>query len=194
MKRLHEENINTPAHLDWVWEQPAMHRYDSVRHESLLKFVKPQEKVLELGAGRCSAIEYGLLVKNLDMDAHAIDYSKVAVEMTRSICPKLTYIQGDIFTNPYKDGEFDGVICAEVIEHLEEPYTLAQEMSRLVKLGGWITISTVDETCVDAIKHGDYPEHLWAFTQDDLKELFEPYFAHIEVGFCGNYRMIWGRK
>lgn len=113
--------------------------------------------------------------------------------MTLQICPTLKYIKGDIFNSPYKECDFDGVICAEVIEHMEKPDQLVAEMARLVKVKGWATLSTVNETCSDAQKR-TYPDHIWSFTQDELKEMFDQWFDKVETGFIGNYRMVWARK
>src|SRR6266508_67898 len=135
MKRLHEANINTPEHLNWVWNQPAMHRYDAERLNAMLLPIRPHEKIIELGAGCFSASEYAISQLNLteltDCEFWAIDYSPVAVEKTIAKCPALNNLIGDLLVNEFKDAEFDGVMCGEVIEHLEDPEKLVAEMSRL---------------------------------------------------------------
>ena len=57
-----------------------------------------------------------------------------------------------------------------------------------------ITLSTVDTHCENAIKHGDYPEHLWEFTPEDLVGFFEPYCENVKFELVGDYQMIYARK
>jgi 2-polyprenyl-3-methyl-5-hydroxy-6-metoxy-1,4-benzoquinol methylase len=43
---------------------------------------------------------------------------------------------------PYKDGEFDFVLCVEGIEHTENPYNAIGELSRVLKLDGVLVLTT----------------------------------------------------
>lgn len=43
---------------------------------------------------------------------------------------------------PFETGEFNAVICIECIEHLENPFNLMRELSRILAKGGEIIIST----------------------------------------------------
>ena len=43
---------------------------------------------------------------------------------------------------PFRDGSFDGVVAIEGIEHLEDPYHLAREFSRILRPNGILILST----------------------------------------------------
>lgn len=43
---------------------------------------------------------------------------------------------------PFRDGSFDGVVAIEGIEHLEDPYHLAREFSRVLRPNGLLILST----------------------------------------------------
>jgi len=45
-------------------------------------------------------------------------------------------------TTPFAAGEFDAVICIECIEHLENPFNLMRELSRITAKGGEVIVST----------------------------------------------------
>ena len=43
---------------------------------------------------------------------------------------------------PFHDGIFDAVICSEVVEHLPDPDTAIREMSRILRPGGILALTT----------------------------------------------------
>lgn len=43
---------------------------------------------------------------------------------------------------PFKDSQFDHAVCAEVVEHIENPHNLLRELNRVIKKGGTLVIST----------------------------------------------------
>jgi len=49
---------------------------------------------------------------------------------------------------PFSDGSFDGIISIETIEHLENPYQLIREFSRILKKNGMVVISTPNTHCI----------------------------------------------
>lgn len=194
MKRINDKNINSPSYLDNIWLHEPSHHYDEVRLRALLKYVKPLDFVIELGAGRFSASQYAINEMKIDAEFLACDYSKVARDMTLKVCPTLQYDLCDIFDNDYPDNGVDCVMCGEVIEHLEEPQKLVDEMYRLVKPDGWLTLTTVDETCEQAKAH-NYPEHVWSFEPVDLLRMFDKCKCkEVKYSLVGNYRFIEAQK
>ena len=45
-------------------------------------------------------------------------------------------VLGDARTLPFADRSFDGVLCSQVLEHVDRPETVVREMSRILKPGG----------------------------------------------------------
>ena len=42
---------------------------------------------------------------------------------------------------PFEDGEFDAVVCCSTLHHIREPLRALQEMRRVLRPGGWLTIT-----------------------------------------------------
>jgi 2-polyprenyl-6-hydroxyphenyl methylase/3-demethylubiquinone-9 3-methyltransferase len=57
--------------------------------------------------------------------------------------------QASILHLPFQDNQFDLVFSSEVIEHTPQPLLAVQELWRVIKPGGWLTLST--------------PNKLWEF-------------------------------
>ena len=43
---------------------------------------------------------------------------------------------------PFRDGEFDAVLCFETVEHMPEPAAFVKELARVVKSGGRLLLTT----------------------------------------------------
>lgn len=57
------------------------------------------------------------------------------------------YVYADMSKRlPFDDDTFDGVVCLEGIEHMLEPLSLFGELMRVVKIGGYVVISTPNIT------------------------------------------------
>lgn len=203
MKRLATENINTPDHFDEVWQMEGTHSFDRVRMEAFTDYVRPGMRVLDVGAGMYGWAEYLLSVARytvpngasaMAVEAHAIDFSPIAVAVVSERCPALRYIRGNVLRMPYEDNYFDIVGAGELIEHMEAPGALVHEMARITEPSGLIIIGTVDPNCEDSIRNKvEYPEHLWQFMPNDLWTLVAPYGdAHYKR--VGNYDFVYCQK
>jgi len=51
-------------------------------------------------------------------------------------------IVSDIIAMPFKDGEWDTIICSEVFEHLPDPRAAVAELQRVLKSGGRLILTT----------------------------------------------------
>jgi len=76
------------------------------------------------------------------------------------------------------------VVCAvETIEHVENPRAFARELTRLVRPGGWVVVTTPNQLSVlskmtlvfrnefNAFRAGSYPAHLTALLEVDLRRI-----------------------
>jgi ubiquinone/menaquinone biosynthesis C-methylase UbiE len=54
----------------------------------------------------------------------------------------LRVIQASIYHIPFSDNCFDGIFCAEVLEHLQYPLDALKELHRVLRPGGRIYLAT----------------------------------------------------
>lgn len=121
--------------------------------EEFLKRHKSDKKTLDIGSG-------GSLYK---YDRFFPNRTTVDVDPVRN--PEIV---GDIHDLPFGGGEFDVVLCVEVLEHVRDPKKAAQEMQRVLKKGGTLILTT---RFVYPIH--DAPHDYWRFTKYGLQKLFD---------------------
>lgn len=77
-------------------------------------------------------------------------------------------IVGDVLDIPLEDDMFDSIICAEVIEHVEDPQSAIRELQRICKPGGLLYLSAPMEWGLHYEPH-DY----FRFTRYGLASMLE---------------------
>jgi 2-polyprenyl-3-methyl-5-hydroxy-6-metoxy-1,4-benzoquinol methylase len=108
------------------------------------------------------------------------------------IAHQVEWIQADLNVPlPCADASFDAIISTEVIEHLENPRAVFRELSRLLRPGGSLLLTTPNQESIRSIASliarghfvafldESYPAHLTALVRRDLERLcsetgFEP--------------------
>jgi len=96
--------------------------------EATLNFLKNHHKILDAGSG---AGVLALKLKELGKDVTCIDIFSKNVEYMKS--KGLNALKGNICNLPFKDKEFDCVVCQEVLEHLINPGEGLKELCRIGK-------------------------------------------------------------
>jgi len=92
-------------------------------------------KLLDVGAGTGA---FSRKLKAEGFDVTACDISPQNFVAEGIVCKK-----ADLNTTfPFSDAEFDFVVSAEVIEHIENPWFFLRELYRITKPGGTVIIST----------------------------------------------------
>ena len=152
-----KENINTPKYWD--------------SHQTAVDFGLRQQKYSDLAGKGFSIIELGCGLSPFLHQANfqvkfGLDFSKETVYKAGTMYPDVEYILGDCTNTPFPDKEFDVSVAGELIEHLENPIDLVNEMVRITK--DKIIISTPH-------LEFDDPEHLHEFEEEDLINLLSPY-------------------
>jgi len=110
--------------------------------DSLYKYIKKTDRILDqgCGTGRYSFTLYKLGYENIV----GMDFSPKLLEIAKENAKKLNYeikfVEGDIRNMPFKDGSFDVVISAGVIEHVPETEKAMSEISRVLKDEGYLFI------------------------------------------------------
>jgi SAM-dependent methyltransferase len=95
----------------------------------------PGGRALDLGAGE------GALGQWLHAAGFEVTCCDLMPELFRA--PDLTCLQVDAGKPlPFAEGEFDYVACLEVIEHVEDQFSLVRECARVLRPGGRLVLTT----------------------------------------------------
>ena len=77
---------------------------------------------------------------------------------------------------PFADNSFDGVLCTEVIEHLEEPQVCLDQIRRILKKEGYLCLTAPQSWGL----HYE-PHDFWRFTKYGLELLLKKYDFEVVV-------------
>jgi 2-polyprenyl-3-methyl-5-hydroxy-6-metoxy-1,4-benzoquinol methylase len=112
----------------------GLHEYVA---EKVTKYLQPGAKILDLGAGSGAM---SLRLHELGFEVIAVDYVSEAF----ALHDRVPFKQVDLnstFSEVF-DGQFDGIIAIEIIEHLENPRNLFRECRKLLKEDGILFMTT----------------------------------------------------
>lgn len=101
-------------------------------------------KILDIGCGA------GMLTNALSKEDHevtGIDLSRTSLATAKKYDPtkKVTYLWADGYDLPFEDKSFDVVCAMDLLEHVESPYLLIKEASRVLKHGGLFFFHTFNK-------------------------------------------------
>jgi glycosyltransferase 2 family protein len=145
---------------------------------------KDSDVILDIGCGsgvqiRALGLESPNLIIGMDVNRNALLYAK------KKEIPHSEFIIADAQNLPFKDRTVDKIICAEIIEHLNNPEQLITESQRVLRQDGSIVITTPNENSVwglyeflwDVFGRGrNYGEtHLRFFSVRDLETCFKSF-------------------
>ena len=127
------------------------------------KFLKGKKTILDIG---CGAGTIDFYLANKKHEVIGIDISDKAIESCVKTAKNLglknvKFKQVD-FPKKTISGNFDFVICSEVIEHLENDRLALKQTRQLLKRGGILVLSTPS---IDA------PLHKWGLTKEFDKKV-----------------------
>jgi ubiquinone/menaquinone biosynthesis C-methylase UbiE len=74
-------------------------------------------------------------------DVTGVDASPEMLEVARDRVPNARFLEGDLHALPIDDGEFDVVVCALALGHIELLTPPVAELARAVRSGGTIVVS-----------------------------------------------------
>ena len=147
--------------------------------------VKAGDIVVDIGCG--SGMQLQEMSKNGYALAVGIDVNlNAALHGRKKSIENTDFIIADARHLPVKASCVDRIICAEIIEHVKEPDQLIQEISRVLKDGGVVVITTPNDRSVwgvyelfwDLFGRGrNYREtHLRFFSGSGLRSCFSAFF------------------
>ncbi|WP_368342155.1 class I SAM-dependent methyltransferase, partial [Phocaeicola dorei] len=121
--------------------------------------INKNDKVLEIGPGHNPTYRSNVIAeKFIDTNYHRCGDVK--------IYPHQTFVHADGENLPFKDKEFDYVICNQVLEHVEHPEAFVKELCRVARRGYIETPSLLGEYL--------FPKksHKWVILDIDNKLVF----------------------
>jgi 2-polyprenyl-3-methyl-5-hydroxy-6-metoxy-1,4-benzoquinol methylase len=126
----------------------------------ILRMIPPDGKVIgTVGCGR--AATEGLLVRE-GREVHGVDISPEAIETAKERLSSARVIAGNE-EHPFDDNSLDGLILADVLEHMPMAWEALRSYCRAVKPGGWVVISVPNNRYVEALVpllvKGEWPEY-----------------------------------
>jgi 2-polyprenyl-3-methyl-5-hydroxy-6-metoxy-1,4-benzoquinol methylase len=115
--------------------------YDPVAE--LLADIQPDALVVDIGCGNGSFLS---LFQNRKWRLYGSDYSSTGIEIARANYPDIKFSLANAESMPEelssKAGQFDVVLCTEVIEHVYNPRGLLKTCYSLLKPNGILVLTT----------------------------------------------------
>lgn len=139
------------------------------------------QSVLEIGCGE------GRLAQHLYERLHSTRFAACDLSLQRldANCSRnIEFREASAYALPYATGEFDLVVCCEVLEHLKEPARAVAEIARVSKR--WAVISTPNEPLFRGLnllrgahlaRLGNTPGHVQQFSPRSLEQLVSARFS-----------------
>ena len=149
----------------------------------LFDLTQPSGSVLEIGcgegfvAGQLSARHSGESYVGVDLDAKDI-------ENLRAKFPGVEAHQGSIYDLSFLGREFDVVVCAEVMEHLDEPRAALEQI--IERKPRWVILSVPHEPwfCLsnfargkNITRLGNDPEHVNLWGRRGFRKVIESHLV-----------------
>lgn len=134
-------------------------------------------RILDVGAGSAWVAEY---FTKFDFGVISMDISLINLEKAKSKVPSIHHscVSSDAFALPYKDGSFEVVVASEIIEHVYDPEAFVKELTRVLKKGGQLIITTPYKEklqyslCIHCNKPTPLHAHIHSFDEKVLTSFF----------------------
>lgn len=129
---------------DAYWEQKkregmgSLSAWRAKRAQVFTDIVSNGDRVLDLGVGDGALLLYMLQRKQID--AYGLDVSPKAVEFCRAQGLHVDLADINQPISAFVQGEFDYIICSEIIEHLPDPESLLTSLRPFVRKGIIVSI------------------------------------------------------
>jgi 2-polyprenyl-3-methyl-5-hydroxy-6-metoxy-1,4-benzoquinol methylase len=129
--------------------QTSKHKYEYAPYlkgdnsaSHILRMTNQSANVLEIGAGPGSITK--LLINNLNCNVSVIEIDKVAIEKLKQYCSSVYNL--DLNSDSWSEhlsesGNFDVVLAADVLEHLNDPFKALINMKKTIHDDGHIIVS-----------------------------------------------------
>lgn len=118
-----------------------------VREEIAIEYIKNNNNLhLDTGTGQGQFLER---VRDKKINCFGIDYGFESTKICKS--KGFTVVQGDGRDLPFKNVTFNSISMLDVIEHIPHPELVLKEISRVLKLGGILILTTPNTNSIQEI-------------------------------------------
>lgn len=149
-KRAAELHQNVPP--DWyarsIRENIFQRYWHSRRFTEVPKLLEPSGgKILDIGSSDGTFTNIVLKhtkadkIIGIDVLPQTVSYAKRRFARSK----KLSFLVADAHKLPFKDEEFDVVVCLETLEHVENPQQVLSEIKRVLKKSGYLVVLVPSE-------------------------------------------------
>jgi ubiquinone/menaquinone biosynthesis C-methylase UbiE len=138
------------------------------------KFIRKNDFVLDAGSRNC-AYSRNLANKIIAID---IDFLKEDL-MLLSGYKNIKLIKSSVDSMPFRDSYFDKVIFTEVLEHLKNGENAISEISRVLKKGGTLLLTTPNKEVVPLPPLLNW--HVRHYSDKELYNLLKKYFNEVRI-------------
>lgn len=163
-------------------ENLAVPEFINRRLDEIIADFGPYKRTGQLLDVGCGAGTFMQAARRAGWDAVGVEVSAPAAEHNRA--EGFEVFNGELEEARYAEGRFDVVVLSEVLEHVEEPRAMLQEVLRIMRPGGLLWATTPNGRGFSARSLGlkwsavSPPEHLHLFSRGAVESLLE------EVGFA----------
>lgn len=163
-----------------------------------------RDHVLEIGCERgqlCAALPPSARLVACDISPTALDAAR---ELLQSTGRKVEFVLADATKPvPFRRGEFDVIICSEMLEHVTDPVRVVSNIAEIctrdtrviftvpieapkIILKGWLQKLGILRFLFPGIEAGQSEWHLHAFSSGMLRRVTSGYFV------CDRASVVWG--
>lgn len=175
-------------HRAYFEDHPGKRRTNQLVVDQLRKAGLESGRILDVGSGPGYLIR---ALKEAGYEAAGLDHSQEALRIGAEHV-KAEMQLGDVCERiPWDDGSFDGVVLHDVIEHLTEEDAALAEIRRVLRPGGLLLLSTLNESSVlhkllgKRWSYYQDPTHVKPWRAATLRELLERH--GFEVVYAATY-------
>jgi 2-polyprenyl-3-methyl-5-hydroxy-6-metoxy-1,4-benzoquinol methylase len=169
------------AHASGGTSAPQIYR----KAIEIIKQIGPGDRLLEYGAGQGNLVQL-LRDQGLGNQITGADI----LPRPALLPPEIAWIEADLnLPLPLPESSFDAIVALEVIEHLENPRATMRDFFRLLRSGGYVLITTPNQTSLRSLLSllwaghfvdfldSSYPAHITALLPKDFERIC------LETGF-----------
>jgi len=134
----------------------------------------PGEKLLDVGSGPGHLEYWNTKTKKNPYDITLFDQSEYFLDIAKKSSKNIKAVKGDLPKLSFPNGHFDGVICIDILEHVDPQtaYDTVCEAFRVLKPGGWICVSIPNRHTWTRVYY-NVIRHVWLPSRNEVLALME---------------------